>query len=67
MSNIPWSTEQLAKANIMLLEENKILKQAIKGFVDKNFYGGAKADREDYTVMVSSKDIWDLRELLLKK
>lgn len=62
--DIPWSKEQLMKANAKLLEENKILKQGLKQFVDKNFHGGAKADREDYIAMVSCKDIWDLRELI---
>lgn len=65
--DIPWSKEQLMKANSKLLEENKMLKQGVKRFVDKNFHGGSKADREDYTTMVSCKDIWDLRELVNKK
>ena len=45
--------------------QNEILKQGIKKFVDKNFVGGSKCDREDYTQMVSCKDIYDLRELLI--
>jgi hypothetical protein len=44
--------------------ENKLLKQGIQKFVDKNFTGGSKSDREDYSQMVSCKDIWDLRELI---
>jgi hypothetical protein len=46
--------------------ENKILKQGIQKFIDKNFVGGSKCDREDYAQMVSCKDIWDLRELIIK-
>lgn len=67
MHNFSWNKEQLAKANVKLIEENKILKNAVKKFVNKNFHGGSKANREDYVVMVSSKDIWELRELLLKR
>jgi hypothetical protein len=44
--------------------ENKLLKQGIQKFVDKNFTGGSKSDREDYSQMVSCKDIYDLRELI---
>lgn len=62
--DIPWTKEQLMKANTKLLNENKLLKQGITNFVDKNFHGGAKADREDYSTMVSCKDIWDLRDLI---
>lgn len=63
---IPWTKEELMKANMKLLKENKVLKQEINKFVDKNFHGGAKADREDYTTMVSCKDIWDLKEVIKK-
>lgn len=45
------------------LKHNR-LKEDIRVFLDKNFTGGAKSDRENYTQMVSCKDIWDLRELI---
>lgn len=50
-----------------LSRENKNLKDATMNFVDKNYHGGAKSDREDYSVMVSCKDIWELRQVLLSK
>jgi succinate dehydrogenase flavin-adding protein (antitoxin of CptAB toxin-antitoxin module) len=37
---------------------------ALKKFLDKNFHGGSKADRENYVQMVSCKDIWDLKQLI---
>ncbi|NCT23848.1 hypothetical protein GWR57_07285 [Bacillus subtilis subsp. subtilis] len=40
----------------------KNLESAIETFLEKNFPGGGKSDREDYVRMVSCKDIWDLRE-----
>jgi hypothetical protein len=40
------------------------LREGIQKFLDKNFIGGSKSDREDYTQMVSCKDIWELRELI---
>lgn len=40
----------------------KNLESAIEMFLEKNFPGGGKSDREDYVRMVSCKDIWDLRE-----
>ncbi|MED1125284.1 hypothetical protein [Bacillus atrophaeus] len=48
-------------------KEHDALKQQVEIFVKKNFQGGAKADREDYSQMVSCKDIWDLREAIRKK
>lgn len=45
-------------------EEIKRLREGIKKFVDNNFVGGSKADREDYCQRVNCKDIYDLRELL---
>lgn len=55
-----------AESYVKYLEmENKLLKQGIQKFVDKNFVGGSKSDREDYTQIVSCKDIWDLRELII--
>lgn len=47
-----------------LLKENDLLRQGIQKFIDKNFVGGSKCDREDYGQMVSCKDIYDLRELI---
>lgn len=49
----------------LLSKENKDFKDATMNFVDRNYHGGAKADREDYSVMVSCKDIWELRRTLL--
>ena len=43
------------------------LRQGIQKFVDKNFHGGSKCDREDYTQMVTCKDIYVLRELIRDK
>ncbi|MGM7720698.1 hypothetical protein [Metabacillus sp. Hm71] len=40
--------------------KEQLLENAIKTFLEKNFTGGAKADREDYIQMVSCKDIYDL-------
>lgn len=59
-----FSKKQLKVSNISLIEENKKLKNGIKKFVDKNFVGGQKSDREDYTQMVSCKDIYELRNLI---
>ncbi|MCG8395715.1 hypothetical protein LWS67_03555 [Bacillus atrophaeus] len=50
-----------------LIQKEDVLKRnlesAIETFLDKNFSGGSKADREDYCTHVSCKDIWDLREV----
>jgi hypothetical protein len=45
-------------------DKYEILLQAVEKFVDKNFHGGSKSSREDYVVMVTAKDIYDLREAL---
>lgn len=49
-----------------LIQKEDVLKRnlesAIETFLEKNFPGGGKSDREDYVRMVSCKDIWDLRE-----
>lgn len=37
----------------------------VKGFVDKHFVGGSKSNREDYAQMVSTKDIFELRKLVM--
>ncbi|QHW35724.1 hypothetical protein GZH47_33060 (plasmid) [Paenibacillus rhizovicinus] len=37
---------------------------AVRVFVDKNFKGGSKANREDYTQMVTAADVYKLRESL---
>lgn len=56
----------LSKTQIIEMQAKELhrLKQGISKFVDNNFVGGAKAGREDYSQMVSCKDIWDLRELI---
>jgi len=71
---------QLQQNNHSLQEENNQLSQGfdyweikchglqkgIQSFVEKNYSGGAKADREDYTQMVSYKDIYELAQLIKK-
>jgi hypothetical protein len=47
-----------------VIKENEKLRNGIKKFLDKNFKGGSKVDREDYVQMVSCKDIWDLKQLI---
>ncbi|MFE8700927.1 hypothetical protein ACFYKX_11730 [Cytobacillus sp. FJAT-54145] len=49
---------------MVLIREYEKLRATVQNFVDKNFHGGSKADREDYSTRVSCKDIWDLREAI---
>lgn len=47
----------------LIVEETlkeKLLEEAIKTFLEKNFSGGSKSDRDDYIQMVSCKDIYEL-------
>jgi hypothetical protein len=39
-------------------------RKALDPFIEKNFKGGSKANREDYSCMVTSADIYKLREVL---
>jgi len=62
----------LDKSQLILIiekqqKEKEVLIQGIQKFVDKNFHGGAKSNREDYGSMVMSKEIYDLRELIKDK
>lgn len=57
-------TQDEMKIFLYLLKENNELRNGIKRFVDKNYVGGSKADREDYSQMVSCRDIHLLRELI---
>lgn len=65
--------EQLEKLRVLRIvrnaESEKQLNTAIEAleeFVKNNFHGGSKANREDYNTMVSTADIYKLREALLK-
>jgi hypothetical protein len=42
------------------------IKETLHSFLEKNYSGGSKADREDYTCMVTCKDIYELYELYKK-
>lgn len=45
--------------------KEKLLEEAIKTFLEKNFSGGSKAGREDYIQMVSCKDIYELYKVYI--
>jgi hypothetical protein len=45
--------------------ENYPLNNAVEVFLEKHYQGGSKADREDYSVMVTAKDIYDLKEVFM--
>lgn len=62
--SFPQIPENDALLLTLLKRRCKELESGIKAFVDKNYTGGSKSDREDYTQMVSAKDIYDLRELI---
>lgn len=40
------------------------LKSEVNRFVERNYKGGAKSDREDYVMSVSCKDVWDLKKTI---
>jgi len=48
------------KAESLLFDALDII-EAVESFVEKNYKGGSKADRADYSQMVSCRDIWELR------
>ncbi|MDR4182437.1 hypothetical protein ACX3X4_14910 [Bacillus subtilis] len=65
-------TESLNELLVLQRQVNRLIKKedvlkrnlesAIETFLEKNFTGGGKSDREDYVRIVSCKDIWELRE-----
>lgn len=59
--------EDLIKIILNQQKEHDILYKEVERFVEKNFTGGSKSDREDYSMNVSCKDIWDLREAIKEK
>lgn len=58
--------EHLKKAVQWWIDEEEKLENGIRVFVNKHFTGGSKANRDDYGQMVSTSDIYELRELLIK-
>ena len=58
--------EQLIIALKSSVSRSLELENGISEFLKNNFQGGPKCDREDYTQMVSCKDIYDLKNTLEK-
>ncbi|PTY93041.1 hypothetical protein [Heyndrickxia sporothermodurans] len=65
--SLPQIPENDALLLKLLKRRCKELEDGVRKFVDKNYTGGSKSDREDYAQMVSAKDIYDLRELIREK
>jgi spore coat polysaccharide biosynthesis protein SpsF (cytidylyltransferase family) len=47
--------------------ENYPINKAVEIFLKKYYQGGSKADREDYNVMVTAKDIYELNEVFMER
>lgn len=58
--------EQLIHIIKQQQSEQKMYEEAVGQFIEKNFKGGPKSSREDYSTTVSCKDLWELREVFLR-
>lgn len=60
LSDVPALVTELTQAR----DEAAELRAAVQAFVDKYFQPGSKADRPDYSLMVTAADVFALREAL---